>query len=49
MELSAESLVLIVPFAMPVGSLTPQLTCERVKQNASAASFLKSLDKFSVR
>jgi hypothetical protein len=31
------------------GYLAPELTCERVKQNASAASFHRSLDTFSVR
>lgn len=32
-----------------VDGLTPQLTCGRIKQNASAASFIKSPDRFSAR
>ncbi len=33
----------------PYGRITPELPCERVQHNASAASFHRSLDKFSVR
>ncbi len=37
------------PTEMVGSCITPQLTCERVKQNASAASFLVSLVRFSAR